>query len=989
MRTARGALALALTLAAPRAAHAINDPFQEYLTLETSHFRVHYPRTLEPLAEDVADLMEEVHDRLVPALGHRPPDVTHVLLTDGTESANGSATALPYNTIRLFATAPDDMSPLADYDDWFLELITHEHTHILHVDNISGLPALLNVVLGKTTAPNQLQPRWILEGLAILEESEKTSGGRNRSSVFDMYLRANVIENRMAGLDKISHGPRAWPMGNFWYLYGSRFLTWIYRTYGEHTMRTIAADYGKQPIPFGINRSIQRATGRTYEQLYDGWKDHLERLYRAQLDRVAASPGGLREGHRLTHHGRQTGRPRWVPAHARRSPDTPEVLYYLDDGHHRPGYYRMFVPSAREAWESSRDLWTRTAGEGSASFARDGSLFFSSIEPHRLVYGYSDLFRLAPGKASPEGDEPERIRLSKGQRAIDPDVRFDGRQLTFAVNRRGTQYLSVADVTPEGELGPARVLVPSARYQQAYTPRFAPDGRRIAYSSWSRGGYRDIRVVNASDGQFTELSRDRAMDLQPSWSPDGKTLFFSSDRTGIHNIYAHDLESGKQWQVTNVRTGAFMPEVAQDGKTMLYVGYTSDGFDLFAMELDRDRWVEAPTYQDDRPAPHPKPRRRHWTRKPYNPWPTLRPYAYTLAYGPGTFGQTLTLSAGGQDIAGFHGLLANVAISEEAEPQFSLTYSYNRLPFDLSLSLFRSVNPAQQARINDEQPRYPEEFFGLFSTISAYYPRAFDWFSFSASYAATTYDARLPLRRDLNPQSQVTVLPPYQGLLSALRLGFSYSNQERYLYSVGPARGTALSVSADVATEALGSDYNVASFSYVLQHVRQTPWHPDHTASLALRSGVSTGEQGLRGRYFVGGFVDLPLLTGLTPNLFQGGFVLRGYPPSAYSGRQFHAGTIEYRAPLWHPERGLSTLPIFFNRLSIQPFLDYGGAFNDLDLRRWREQFHTGYGAELLADFTVSYFISPTLRLGYARGGSTEAYEGGKIYMILASQLLP
>lgn len=987
MRTWAKALASALALAVTKDAHALGDPFQEYFTLETPHFRVHYPRVLEPVAEDVADTLEEVHERMVPVLGHRPAEVTHVLITDGTESANGSATAIPFNAVRLYATAPDDMSTLADYDDWILSLTTHEYSHILHIDTIGGLPALVNAVLGKTMAPNQFQPRWIIEGLAVLEESEHTSGGRNRSAIFDMYLRANVLEGRVAGLDRISHGPRRWPMGNYWYLYGSRFLTWIQKTYGEHAMRSVAADYGKQVIPFGINRSIRRATGRTYEELYEGWTKHLQRHYGEQMEQVV-SQGGFREGYRLTHHGRTTSRPRWIPEAARRSPGIPEVLYFLDDGHHRSGFYRLFLPKVQESWESDRDLWVRTTSEASATFSRDGTLYFASLEPHKKVYSYSDLFRLKAGAASPDGDEPERERLSEAQRAIDPDVRFDDKQLTFVINRRGTQYLAIADLNADGTMAPARVLVPSARYQQAYTPRYSPDGRRIVYSAWSRGGYRDVRVVDAKTGQFFELMHDRALDMQPSWSPDGGTIFFSSDRTGIHNIYAHDLGTGELWQVTNVRTGAFMPEVSPDGRTLLYVGYTSDGFDLFSLELDRSTWTKALPYQDTRPTPFEKPRHHVWPRRRYNPWPTFRPFAYDLAYGPGNFGQTLTVSARGQDIVGYHGFYLNLAAdTAQAEPQFSFVYSYGRLPVDLSLTAFRSLAPSQRARVNDTVPTYPEEYWGLISTISSYIPRAFDAFSFSASYAISTIDARLAFRRDLNPQSQVTILPPYQGILATVRLGFSYSNQERYLYSVGPARGTAISMSADIAGKATGSDHDIATFSYMLQHIVPNPWLSDQNMSVTLRSGIATGNPGFRGAYYVGGYVDLPLLDGLTPNLFQGGFLLRGYPPGVYAGRQFHLASLEYRAPLWHPERGISTLPIFFNRLSIQPFLDFGGAFNDLDLKNWREQFHTGYGAELLADVTFSYFFSPTLRFGYARGGSAEAYSGGKLYMILAGQI--
>ena len=38
--------------------------------------------------------------------------------------------------------------------------------------------------------------------------------------------------------------------------------------------------------------------------------------------------------------------------------------------------------------------------------------------------------------------------------------------------------------------------------------------------------------------------------------------------------------------MSNVLTGAYMPEPSPDGKTLAYVGYTHEGFDLFAMPLD-------------------------------------------------------------------------------------------------------------------------------------------------------------------------------------------------------------------------------------------------------------------------------------------------------------------------------------------------------------------------------------------------------------------
>ena len=196
------------------------------------------------------------------------------------------------------------MSPLGDYDNWINELVTHEYTHILQIDNTSGLPAIGNAILGKTFAPNQAQPRWILEGLAVVMESAHTSGGRLRSTQFDMYLRADVLEHKLARLDQISNPARRWPSGNLWYLYGAKFIGFIVDTYGPQTYAAVAADYGATIIPWGINRSIRRVTGRTYEELYAGWQADLERRYAAQSKRRACA--GLREGRQLTHRGYST-----------------------------------------------------------------------------------------------------------------------------------------------------------------------------------------------------------------------------------------------------------------------------------------------------------------------------------------------------------------------------------------------------------------------------------------------------------------------------------------------------------------------------------------------------------------------------------------------------------------------------------------------------------------------------------------------------------
>ena len=82
------------------------------------------------------------------------------------------------------------------------------------------------------------------------------------------------------------------------------------------------------------------------------------------------------------------------------------------------------------------------------------------------------------------------------------------------------------------------------------------------------------------------------------------------------------------------------------------------------------------------------------------------------------------------------------------------------------------------------------------------------------------------------------------------------------------------------------------------------------------------------------------------------------------AGRSYALGNVEYRFPIVNVDHGPSTLPVFLNRVSGTLFVDYGSAFDDAAVAK----FKTGVGAELWNDFTIGYIESFTFRLGYARG---------------------
>lgn len=1006
MRLARAALRVVVALAivaAGRPARADGDPDLDWYTLETAHFRVTYPSSIEPIAERVAALAETVHARLREPLGYSPKTVTEIVLSDDSDSANGSATALPFNTLRLYVTAPDDLSPLGDYDDWYLDLVTHEYTHILHTDNISGLPAIVNAIIGKTIAPNQVQPRFILEGLAVVSESRYSSAGRLRSTLFDMYLRADVLADHIAGLDQLSSNAMRWPQGNLWYLYGSRFLGWVTDVYGPNTLRAVSADYGARAIPWSINRSIRRATGRTYEELYDGWKDHIRRRYADQVRAVERR--GLREGRRLTYHGRNVFSPRFVPKIARSQVDAEELIFYRDDFDDRAGLYRVALPPGARSFGGDRgsrsapseDLVARVGGGSSAAFMPDGGLVFTSSSWWRNVHARSDLFALSLGETSRGGEEPWRRKLTTGLRIEAPDVSPDGRRVVFTVNTKGTRYLELADLTPEGGLIRRHDLVPSARYEQAYTPRFSPDGRLVAYSAWTKGGYRDVRVVDVATGSYREVTHDRALDLEPVFSPDGKTLYFVSDRSGIDNVYAWDVATGALAQVTNVRVGAFCPAVSADGKTLAYVGYTTDGFDLYTMPLDPAQFLPAPPPPPDRPDPPTEPGAVPLRRSRYNPLRTVGPRALSFAYKPGYFSpNALTLSARGSDVVGHHSLGATVTVDSGApEPTFSVDYVYGRLPVDMTVRFAHSLGPRSGYRANGKQLDYVEYQNGLTTGLSYTLNHDYSQHAFGLSYTASAFQADLPSVGTLDPYGAV-YRKPASGIMGIVHAGYSFSNVEGGFDASSSPRGFSVGLGVDYADTATGSSYTLRSFSASVTGYFEMPWPGRQTLAVRSAGAIAAGSYPERSPYYVGGYdlVTHNLLDTVTSGIYNGAFVLRGYPASSYAGSEYLLQTFEYRAPILKPDHGLSTLPVFLRRIDANLFLDWGGAFSKLHLNQFAlfhqgalldsRQLHTAVGGEIWIGTTLAYVMPTQFRLGYARGFSFEAIPGGQAYFIAA-----
>src|SRR5690606_33206600 len=123
----------------------------------------------------------------------------------------------------------------------------------------------------------------------------------------------------------------------------------------------------------------------------------------------------------------------------------------------------------------------------------------------------------------------------------DPDIARDGERIIAVENDAGTNRLVVVNLSDAA----VRAITPADPDVHWAFPRWSPDGARIAAARWSRGGNYDIVVIDTAGVQLARLMADRAIDTHPTWSPDGRWVVFSSDRSGIANLYAGEVSHGR------------------------------------------------------------------------------------------------------------------------------------------------------------------------------------------------------------------------------------------------------------------------------------------------------------------------------------------------------------------------------------------------------------------------------------------------------------
>ncbi|MRR10316.1 hypothetical protein EG831_09650, partial [bacterium] len=409
---------------------------------------------------------------------------------------------------------------------------------------------------------------------------------------------------------------------------------------------------------------------------------------------------------------------------------------------------------------------------GAVSFSPDGSRIAAGIREYTAGGSYfSDLYQVAV----PSG---RTRRLTRGLRAHDPAWSPDGGAIMFVADRLGANALARYD------LATAAVTLlttydAGARYSH---PAWSPDGATVAVSVWCEGGYHDVYRYDVATGEFRPLAVDRAQDLAPAWSADGRSLYFTSDRTGVWNVFRYDAGDGSLHQVTNSVGGAVAPAPAAAGP-LRHLELSADGWDLAEIGGEPEVGGAAAPFVDTLPDPAVEGPSQGYPVSAYHPLASLAPYFWLpTGFADERRGALGIMCLGSDALTQINYSVAAGYSGSTGRPSYSLMLSDSRRPVAVALNVSDMAN-AHQAKIGDDDVTYWEREQS--QQLDASYTLRRTWCSLTPA-VAYRHQRLSALAWEVPERYRPFDRDPWTGHLSRLSVSCSYNDARRCGFSISP-----------------------------------------------------------------------------------------------------------------------------------------------------------------------------------------------------------
>ncbi len=970
----------------------------EWRTIETQHFFINYHKGAERTANVIAKVAEDIYGPVTSLYQHEPDHKVSFIIKDFDDYSNGAAYFYD-NKIEIWAPSLDFV--FRGSHNWLRNVITHEFTHIIQIqtsmkfgrrfpglylqwlnyeeerrqDVLYGYP---NTVVSYPLSGFVI-PSWFAEGVAQYNRPELSYDFWD--SHRDMILRSYVLDSCMLSWSEMSVFGKTSLGNESSYNAGFALSKYISEKYGQDAIPKIAKNISRVDNVM-IDQAIERALGISGQTLYNEWKDTLTVRYQRQTSAIA---NNLVEGRKIFLNDEDSivtgiGFGNLNPSF---SPTENQFVYTSNKDQDYLGNSGVFLAN----FETKKEKQLVSGVRSRLSWSPDGKKIYYTKHSNENPNGseVSDIYVY-------DIAQDEETRITYGMRAISATMSPDGSKIVFTFEHDGTMNLATVDSAGKN----FRQLTPFANGEQTYHPNWSPDGKTIVFGYSANDGQDVARISGDSSAvDFLVPGEDDSRD--PVYSADGSAIIFSSDRTGIFNLYRLELSNGTISQLTNVLGGTFMPAVDRNG-SVLYAGYTSGGYKLRLLDNPRPHDFSTVSYAYTKPGPKTEidaslPRNQF-------DFTSLRKYDDTNLLGKESRTYTNIFSSlsiipflridnyntksSGLDFLkpGFYfvsgdmlekfNMFGGAAINHILERDLFLIFEYrdhliglHQLGWHPTLSL--EIYNVSRKRTN-EKITIVEQFeettadvtYSLFEVdlfLKQHILGQFDLLTLGFTYSQ--YSSALS--SFLVKSSSLLVPASSEVYFSGKNLSMLYN-----ISAILPSRtseinpvGRSLSLKLDnefahfvsedstgaSEFEATGTGIKLKLIPFTVrraevrytEHLKLPFWK--HTLSFTLRGGTIFGRK-------VPDFFDF----------YAGGLVgMKGYPFYSISGNEITTLNIAYRFPIWE-NIDFRILQLYFDRLYGEFHADYGNAWDGLpDIR----DFKRDAGFELRLD-AFSWYAYPT-----------------------------
>ena len=489
---------------------------------------------------------------------------THVLLTDFEDDGHGGAIVTPDNMIVLGISPFNFAFSITPSYERFQWLFSHEFTHITMADKANSTDRFWRgAFLGKIrrnekhpvsglwsylTVPRWYAPRWYHEGIATYMETWLSGGvGRSLSPYDEMYFRSIIHYDEplysVVGLE--TEGTTIdFQVGANAYLYGTRFITYLGRVYGDEKVRAFYTRSDSSRAFYAAQ--FKKVFGKSIHKAWQEWMDFERSFQQNNLERIREYP--------LTPFKPLTNNPKGSFSTVGFDAETKKVYAAIN----HPGD----VSYIGELDLESGDIRKIAELESPMLY----TVAYLAYDPQRrdiFVTEHNNKYRSLV-----------RVDAETGKRETLIDISRTG-NLTFNETDRslwGVQH-------DNGYAKLVKIPEPYTEIVPMHTTEFgrslfdldiSNDGKKVSATLTGVSGEQsvimfDIKNLEKGIDTFETVFKSENNTLtQFRFSNDDRYLIGTSYYTGVSNVWRIDLQSRDFELLSNVETGYFAPQQISD-----------------------------------------------------------------------------------------------------------------------------------------------------------------------------------------------------------------------------------------------------------------------------------------------------------------------------------------------------------------------------------------------------------------------------------------